>query len=99
MTRQNDWLFDQGPDVAAITTRQVMEQGLPILRVTHYSDDHSWAFLCGTTDNERDGRIISMSEAVEMDSTLREVADLLPGWTAWRNTVGAVWQRFQNRDA
>jgi hypothetical protein len=38
------WAFDQGPEVAAITTGQVLDGGLPILRVTHYSDDHSWAF-------------------------------------------------------
>ena len=46
-----DWPFDQAPNVAAITTRQVLDEGLPILRVTHYSDDHSWGFVCGTTDN------------------------------------------------
>ncbi|MGH9968902.1 MAG: hypothetical protein ACREBG_14035 [Pyrinomonadaceae bacterium] len=45
-----DWPFDQAPNVAAITTRQVIESGSPILLVTHYEDDHSWAFLCGTTD-------------------------------------------------
>jgi hypothetical protein len=37
-----NWPFDQGPNVAAITTRQVLDNGLPILGVTHYSDDHAW---------------------------------------------------------
>jgi hypothetical protein len=30
------WPFDQGPNVAAITTRQVLELKLPVLIVTHY---------------------------------------------------------------
>ena len=87
-----DWPFDQEPNVAAITTRQVLE-GLPILRVTHYSDDDSWAFLCGTTNATDDGRVIAMEEALALDPTLRTIADLPPGWTAWRNQVGGTWSR------
>jgi hypothetical protein len=57
----DDWPFDQAPNVAAITTRQVLEDGMPILRVTHYGDDHSWAVVCGTTSNTEDGRAIGMA--------------------------------------
>lgn len=92
----DEWPFDQACNVAAITTRQVLSEGLPILRVTHYSDDHSWAFVCGTTDDEADGRVISMSEALEIDPTLKDIAALPPGWTAWREKVGGEWRRFQN---
>lgn len=91
-----DWPFDQAPNVAAITTRQVIEQKLPILRVTHYSDDHSWGFVCGTTEMTEDARVIAMSEALEIDPTLREIADLPPGWTAWREKVGSQWQKGCN---
>jgi len=86
------WPFDQKPNVAAITTRQVLE-GHPILRVVHYTDDHSWAFTCGTTDDDSDGRVIRMDEALEMDGSLVSVADLPPGWGAWRESVGRAWQR------
>jgi hypothetical protein len=34
-----DCPFDQAPNVAAITSRQVMKLGYPILFVTHYEDD------------------------------------------------------------
>lgn len=93
----SDWPFDQGPMVAAITTRQVLEDGLPILRVTHYSDDHSWAFQCGTTNDTNDGRVIAMQEALNLDPTLQTIADLAPGWTAWREHVDSVWHRIQSR--
>ena len=62
-----DWPFDQTPNTAAITTRQVLEDNLPILRVSHYRDDHSWAFVCGTTNKTEDGRVICMIEALEID--------------------------------
>jgi hypothetical protein len=94
-----DWPFDQAPNVAAITTRQVLEDHLPILRVTHYSDDHDWAFVCGTTDVVEDARVIAMREAFELDPTLRTIADLPPGWTAWREHVGGEWHRAENKRA
>jgi hypothetical protein len=90
------WPFDQPQNFAAITTKQVLESGLPILTVVHYSDDHSWAFLCGNPYQEKDGRVIAMSEALEMDPTLRDIADLQPGWIAWRQAVGSPWQRKEN---
>ena len=37
------------------------------------------------TDQYRSGRF---------DPTLRSIADLPPGWTAWREAVGAAWHRL-----
>ena len=91
------WPFDQAPNVAAITTRQVLEDNLPILTVIHYSDDHSWAFLCGTTSADKDGRVIAISEALEIDPTLKEIADLEPGWIACRKAVGTSWSREKSQ--
>ena len=91
------WSFDQAPNVAAITTRQVLE-GLPVLLVVHYTDDHSWAFTCGTTDETSDGRVMCMAEALRLDKSLAEVADLPPGWGAWREKIGGAWQRYRTQD-
>jgi hypothetical protein len=94
------WPFDQAPNVAALTTRQVIEQNLPILMVTHYSDDDSWAFVCGTTgDYENDGRLICMADALGRDSSLRRIADLPPGWSAERDDVDSEWIRYRDSDA
>jgi hypothetical protein len=89
------WPFDQDPNVAAITTRQVLNDGLPILNVVHYLDDDSWAFTCGTTDLTDDIRVIGMGEAVNLDPTLYTIADLPSGWRASRESVGAPWNRTQ----
>lgn len=88
------WPFDQQANVACITTRQVIEDGLPILRVVHYADDHSWAFTCGTSNATEDGRVILMAEALAIDASIAEVADLLPGWGAYRDGIDAAWVRI-----
>lgn len=93
---EDDWPFDQEPRVAAITTRHVLTNGRPILRVTHYADDEDWAFVCGTTDAIEDGRVVAMESVLELDPTLRTIADLPPGWSAWRERVGALWHRCRD---
>lgn len=90
----NDWPFDQAENIAAITTRQVLDENYPILEVVHYSDDHSWAFTCGTTDESNDGKVVGMGRIVEKDPTLKEIASLPPGWGAWREKVGGQWTRY-----
>ncbi len=92
------WPFDQAPNVAAITTRQVIEDGLPILTVVHYADDDSWAFVCGTSNATEDGRVIGMGTALKLDSTLSTIADLPPGWCAHRCAIGGPWTREPNSD-
>jgi len=74
----SDWPFDQAPNVAAITTDNVLERGAAILVVVHYYDDDSWAFLCGLMNDVAAGRVIGMGEALRRDPTLRDIADLKP---------------------
>ena len=95
---ESEWPFDQTENVAAITTRQVIEDGKPVLMVIQYSDDHSWAFLCNTTGEESDGRVIGMGEALNLDPTLRSIADLPPGWPAERDSVDGEWRRQASPD-
>jgi hypothetical protein len=88
-----EWPFDQGPNTAAIASRSVFLSGALVRIVVHYSDDHSWAFLDGDEGSEADAAVVSMAEAVERDGTLREVADLPPGWVATRERMGGAWVR------
>ena len=86
-----NWNFDQDKNVAALITKQVVEQGLPILQVIHYSDDHSWAFMCGTTSNPSDTLVVSMEQAVSFDVSLYEIATMPPGCIASRNSEEEGW--------
>lgn len=87
-----EWPFDQEPTVAALTTRQVIEDGFPILHAVHYSDDHSWAFTCGTSDTVDDGRIVCMSHIFELDPSVASIAHLAPGYVAVREGVASPWE-------
>jgi hypothetical protein len=92
------WPFDQAVNVAAITTRQVIEDGLPILCVVHYLEDDSWAFVCGTANGTEDGRVIRMDTALRIDPTLATIPHLRRGWFAQRAAVGSPWIEQLNTD-
>lgn len=89
----NEWVFDQGPNVAALTTRQVVDLNYPVRQVVHYGDDHSWAFMCGTTEDSDDYMLVHMEDVLIRDESLRSLADLPPGWLAWRVDEDSAWQR------
>jgi len=93
------WQFDQGRDVVAITTRQIMRDGHPVLSVIHYSEDQSWAFLSGHTFDPADALAVRMQTVVDTDNTLHTIADLPPGWVATRQSVGGEWHRHRDTEA
>jgi hypothetical protein len=71
----------------------VVLEGGPILLVSHDEDDEGWQFLDGNAPDGSEARIISMGQALERDPSLRLVADLPPGWVAWRASTGDPWKR------
>ncbi|SDT99518.1 hypothetical protein SAMN05444156_1325 [Verrucomicrobium sp. GAS474] len=92
------WRFDQVPNAATLTTRQVLEEKKPILVAVHYASDHSWAFLCGTTDDEKDARVIRLGEAHLLDPTIAGISTLPPGHRAYRSLVGGPWTKEKIED-
>lgn len=78
--------------LGVITTARVLA-GSPIVMVSHDANDGGWQFLCGTTNDPADGRIVHLEEIVAMDPTVAEVADLPLGWVAFRASVGGEWTR------
>ena len=96
---RENWPFDQARNVAAISTRQVLSEGAPILYVAHYSDDHSWAFLDGGAFDTEDALVVGMGKVVALDSSLLDIADLPPGWVAVRDSVSQMWFRRQATEA
>jgi hypothetical protein len=84
--------FEEDPRLGVITTAPVLA-GAPIMMVSHDADDGGWQFLCGTTNDPADGRIVHLAEMVALDPTVTEVADLPLGWVAFRAKVGGEWTR------
>ncbi|QNL48113.1 hypothetical protein H8S90_15000 [Olivibacter sp. SDN3] len=79
-------------EVAVFTTKYVLEGKSPILYVYHY-DDGSWQFNGKERNiNDEDYRIISLSEIVELDTTIQGILDLPLGFEAFRETRDKSWQ-------
>lgn len=87
------WPFEQPPNTAASTTREILEGKAPVLRVTHDADDGGWQFLPNTAVSPEDARVVGLEHMCGRDPTLFDVADLPEGWVAWRDRPGATWHR------
>lgn len=92
------WPFDDPPNVATITVRQIVEGGAPILLVARDAEDGGWQFLTGGPFDMADAMIVSLHNIFDRDSSIAELADLEPGWQATRKRVGAPWQRSESSE-
>ena len=73
------------------TTKEIIDKSLLITNVVH---DHEgdWQFFSKDEEpSEENGRIVSLGEILEMDSTIDEILWLPKGMEAWRNSSGDKW--------
>ena len=94
--KSKEWPFDQGPNVAAITSTHITTGNLPILLITHYEDDHSWGFQSGRPVTMKEAQVVAMNEIYKIDPTVAELADLPPGWSAERSSLSEIWVRTKD---
>ena len=93
MVTADSWPFDQPRDCAVFVTREVLDRAEPILLVTHDSDDCGWQFIGSSRGTVESGRIIGLGEAVQLDPSVLQLADLPVGWHAFRESVRSPWKR------
>jgi hypothetical protein len=94
LDRSLDFKFREERNVAVFTTRQVLA-GSPILRVVH-SDDGSWQFLCNTTFDRDDLKVVALEEIVRRDPTTNELFQLNYGWQAVREASRDNWRKEEH---
>ena len=90
---ESRWQFTEPQNVAVITIRQIVREGRPILHVTHDRDDGGWQFLGAEDANMEDAMVVALREIVRLDPSVQQLADLPPGWHAWRRTPQESGQR------
>jgi hypothetical protein len=90
---ETDWPFDQPRNCAVLTLRSIVFGSAPILHVVHDEDDDGWQFLGLEDADVEQVAIIALGEIVKLDPSILEVADLPPGWRAWRGSKSAPWTR------
>jgi hypothetical protein len=92
----DDWPFDQSPNCMCVSLRTIVFDGQPILYVSHDEDDHGWQFLGGGAVEMSNAALVALSTIVKLDASVLAVADLPPGWHAWRKSTDGAWQRAQS---
>jgi len=90
-----DWPFDDPEETEVITLERILRGESPLLLVTHDLDDGAWQFLDGEHVFEDDGVTVLLGEMVQFDASLEPLADLPPGWYAWRTAPDEPWQRTE----
>jgi hypothetical protein len=90
-----EWPFEDPPNVAVIADRRIVFEGDWVAYVTHDEDDGAWQFHVrrSTGTDERHAALVSLQSVVSRDPTVAELADLPPGWCAFRTAKNAPWQR------
>ena len=88
-----EWPFDDPPNVAAVTTGQIVSGNQPILYVSHDEEDGGWQFHTGWPVTEAEARVVSLRSLVNGDSSLKQLADLPLGWVATRASAETQWRR------
>jgi hypothetical protein len=89
---ESEWPFADATNTASLTTKRVLKESYPILIVSH--DEQGWQFLCGTTTETGDAKLVCLGCMFDQDRTLAEVADLRVGWQAERSHVGGTWELY-----
>ncbi len=86
------WPFPDAVNTAVFTTRQVFESQYPIVEVYH-DHDGDWQFLCGTTTETKDLKLVCFGCMIERDPTLSKLADMPLGWCATRESAKSEWSK------
>lgn len=89
------WPFADPPNVAVLTSRDVIDSGMPIIHVFHDADDGVWQFhsVHGAPEREADARVVALSTILEIDPRVALLADLPLGWVAHRDGPTDPWRR------
>jgi hypothetical protein len=90
---KSEWPFKDPENVAVFTSKRIIGGKEWIYYVTHDIEDGAWQFHPYDSTPEKDGVIVSLKEIVDLDSTIKQLADLPVGWHAWRKSKKAEWVR------
>lgn len=83
--------FYDEPNTATITCCHVIENGAPVLYVTHDEDDGMWQFLCGQMHETNEAKIVSLKEIFDLDNSVGVLKDMPCGYYAERKTQDSEW--------
>jgi hypothetical protein len=92
MVSADRWPFAEPRNIVTFVTAQVLDRIEPILRAVH-EEDGEWQFIGFTGGTLENAKIIALSEAVDLDRSILQLADLPLGWQAVRDSPEHPWKR------
>lgn len=94
-----EYKFKDSKNTACFVCDHVLNRKRDILFVTHDKDDSSWQFLCGEDDHaETNIKIISMEQAIDIDTSINDLFEMPEGVGAEREKIGDKWKPFKIAD-
>jgi hypothetical protein len=99
--RDIPWPFPAGgfpADLGAVIQLTVLNGELPACLVVHTSDN-SWLVGDGVNDPNVEGAVAAacMTHVTELNSSVKELVSLPPGWAAVRDGPGHAWERHPHQ--
>jgi len=92
------WPFSVPENTTAFALQDILEKKAPILLVFHDAEG-DWQFLDGREDPDAYGAVVGcLRHFYDLDPSIGELADLPPGWQAWREAPDQPWQREETPD-
>ena len=86
-----DFPFYDAPNTASIICCHIIDDRKPILYVSHDIDDGMWLFLCGSTHETHEARVVSLKECFDLDNSIGMLIDMPCGYYAERKTQDDKW--------
>ena len=90
--------FHWQKNIMAITSTHITEHNKPILLVSHYLEDHSWAFLSGQPITTEEMQLVTVEQIIKIDPAVLKAATLQPGWSAKRNSISDTWVEYRDNE-
>jgi hypothetical protein len=87
------WPFREPKQTLVTAELAIFDRHRPILVVSRNPGDGQWTFLADESPLIDLSVTVPLNEIVKLDSTVVQVSDLSPGWTATRSRYGLPWQR------
>lgn len=93
--QKSEFKFKESENTACFVCSHIMDRSRPILLASHEKEDGFWQFLCGCNNhNDADIKIISLKQAVEIDSSINELFEMPLGVATDRKSVNDKWEPF-----
>ncbi|MDE5995930.1 MAG: hypothetical protein K2G56_03335 [Eubacterium sp.] len=79
------------PNTAVIICCHILEEGKPVLYVSHDEEDGMWQFLCGEKHKTDDARLVSLKYVFDLDNSVGKLKEMPCGCCATRESKADKW--------